>query len=646
MKINKIKINSFGNLNNKEFELKDGVNIIYGENESGKSTLLKFIINMFYGISKNKRGKNISDYDKFKPWNTDEFSGTIKYELDNKNNYEVFRDFNKKNPKIFNNNLEEISKQYSIDKNIGNLFFYEQTGLDESMFISTIASMQQEVRLDNNIQNNIIQKIANIMGTGDDSVSFKKTLEKLDKKQLEEIGTNRSVGRPINIINKELDNLNLNKKELLENKNLNNKINIEKNNLSEKLLKLENKNKIIKKIKINNEENKINNEKINFNKKIINENNEKINNLNIEKNKIIKIKDNLLDEEENKINNKKNRNKIILIILNIILLIFNIVFFINKNYFLLFLFLLLIIVNIVIGAIYNNKLNKKINKIKLKNNNLNNEKNNKINLINNEINILKNNINKFNNEINILNKKIIEENKINNENIILENKNNLTEIEIMEILENRNIEKLEEEIENQISNIKLNIYSIELQEKEINTKLEKLSEIEEQIQLLEERKEELNDQNDIINIAKEGLKNAYQTMKESISPKFTEALSKNVYEISNGKYKTVAISDEFGLIVQLDNGNYIPADRMSTGTIDQLYLSLRIALMDELSEENMPLILDETFAYFDDIRLKKILNYIYEKYNNKQIIIFTCTNREQEIINNLGKEYNYIQIKP
>ena len=134
-------------------------------------------------------------------------------------------------------------------------------------------------------------------------------------------------------------------------------------------------------------------------------------------------------------------------------------------------------------------------------------------------------------------------------------------------------------------------------------------------------------------------------MKESISPKFTEALSKNVYEISNGKYKTVAINDEFGLIVQLDNGNYIPADRMSTGTIDQLYLSLRIALMDELSKENMPLILDETFAYFDDIRLKKILNYIYEKYNNKQIIIFTCTNREQEIINNLGKEYNYIQIK-
>ena len=53
MKIQKLQINGFGKLKNKEVRLNDGINIIYGENEAGKSTLLKFISAMFYGISKN-----------------------------------------------------------------------------------------------------------------------------------------------------------------------------------------------------------------------------------------------------------------------------------------------------------------------------------------------------------------------------------------------------------------------------------------------------------------------------------------------------------------------------------------------------------------------------------------------------------------
>ena len=54
MKITDIKINNFGKLNNKNIELKNNINIIYGENESGKSTLLKFITSMLYGINRNK----------------------------------------------------------------------------------------------------------------------------------------------------------------------------------------------------------------------------------------------------------------------------------------------------------------------------------------------------------------------------------------------------------------------------------------------------------------------------------------------------------------------------------------------------------------------------------------------------------------
>ena len=83
MIINKLKINGFGKLENKEIELNDKINIIKGDNESGKSTLLKFISSSLYGISRNKNGKDISDYDKYIPWNADEFSGKITYHVDN-----------------------------------------------------------------------------------------------------------------------------------------------------------------------------------------------------------------------------------------------------------------------------------------------------------------------------------------------------------------------------------------------------------------------------------------------------------------------------------------------------------------------------------------------------------------------------------
>ena len=112
MKIENLKINAFGNLENKEIDLSDGINIIYGKNEAGKSTLLKFIVNSLYGTSKNKKGRDYSDYDRYKPWTANDFSGKIKYKLDNGETYEVFREFGKKNPKIFNENMEDISKLF------------------------------------------------------------------------------------------------------------------------------------------------------------------------------------------------------------------------------------------------------------------------------------------------------------------------------------------------------------------------------------------------------------------------------------------------------------------------------------------------------------------------------------------------------
>lgn len=191
MKILNLKINQFGKLQNKEINLKEHINIIYGKNESGKSTLLKFIMGMFYGLSKNKNGKPITDFEKYTPWNELDFSGKMKYTLDDGKSYEVFREFKKKSPKIYNENLEEISKDFTIDKTNGNMFFVDQTKVEEELFTSTIVSMQDEVKLQEKEQTTLLQKLSNLASTGEDNVSYQKIINKLNKRQLEEIGSRK-----------------------------------------------------------------------------------------------------------------------------------------------------------------------------------------------------------------------------------------------------------------------------------------------------------------------------------------------------------------------------------------------------------------------------------------------------------------------
>ena len=100
MNIRKIKINEFGKLEKKEIQFDKRINVIYGKNEAGKSTLLKFMSSCLYGISKNKNGEAISDYEKYKPWHNYDYSGKIEYQMDDSHIYEVYRDFNKNRKRI------------------------------------------------------------------------------------------------------------------------------------------------------------------------------------------------------------------------------------------------------------------------------------------------------------------------------------------------------------------------------------------------------------------------------------------------------------------------------------------------------------------------------------------------------------------
>ena len=619
MKIKGFKINGFGKLKNKQIELSDGINIIYGKNETGKSSILKFISSMLYGASKNKNGKELSDFDRYKPWQTEEFSGKMEYELDNGETFEVYREFKKKNPIIYNAQKEDISKEFNVDKTKGINFFFEQTGIDEETFYSTAITEQEGVKLSRTSQSSIVQKISNLISSGDDNVSFKKSLEKINKNQNEEIGTERTSQRPINLTENKIRRL-IEERRSLE-------INREKiadSELKIEQLKLDKKSEeikidFLKEIKNNLDNNRLKNAEINFNKNLENEYNQKITELNKK-----------IENSEHNKENEKISFKNYYIILAIFIITFIVLMLISTNK----VWNLVLLIPIIIILLKKHKVEKKI-KENLQSRDINIDK------IINEIEILKQNKEAQKNDANQKLEKLNSE--IEKENIELTDKfiDRLDYGFIQENL-NKNYDAILREIdirENRLNTIKFKLHTLENDFSMINEKLENLSKIEEELQVAEQEKEELLTLNNSYNIAKECLERAYNQVKQNISPRFVENLSDIIAKVSDNRYNNIVFSDEEGLNVEIENGNYMPASRLSVGTIDQMYLSLRLSSLNEISDEKLPIILDEAFAYFDDTRLRNFLRYLSVNFKDNQVIIFSCTDREEEILKELNVSY-------
>ena len=699
MKIKNIKVNAYGNIENKDINLEEGINIIHGANESGKSTLLNYIISIFYGISRNKDGKALSDYEKYKPWNSNEFSGRISYKLENGEKYEIFRDFNKKNPKIYNDKLEDISDRFETDKKDGSKFFIEQMGIDKQMYLSTVVSTQEEVRLDEKNQNMLIQKIANLAGTGEDNVSYKKALIKLQEKIRDEIGTNKTSQKPINIIEKEIVEINNKIVETEKYRNRKYEIDAEKEQILSELKELEQQKQILQELQSSMKSEEETKNRLEIREKNRKDNIAKINELTNQKNTInaeservqsaknhlqdiIKgHKENIekLNSEIEKIANEKEETQekekpsisfIVITVVLAIALICSIILI--KNYIVSGILGVALIANIVFYVINKNK--QKVNKAKLREK-INQEKQYKREKLENQKQQIIANVNttekelekqeeeekQVNSELSMLkgqiilleknNEKITEE--IEQDNKAIKEESNKNKQQIIEKYKDKNINDLLyindyqnyiSKIEETINNNRIRIKGLEIEYNTIVPQLDEMVVLEEKREADKEKLAELREKESIINIAIENLMDAYEEMKTTITPKFTKNLSESIQKISSNKYNKVTINDENGMIIENNRGEYVEAIKLSTGTIDQLYLALRLSMIDELSKENLPIILDESFAYSDNNRLKNMLQYLTSDLNNHQTIIFTCTDREQKMLEAMNIPYNVVEL--
>ncbi|HCA69930.1 MAG TPA: hypothetical protein DEP17_05880, partial [Lachnospiraceae bacterium] len=128
---------------------------------------------------------------------------------------------------------------------------------------------------------------------------------------------------------------------------------------------------------------------------------------------------------------------------------------------------------------------------------------------------------------------------------------------------------------------------------------------------------------------------------DSFGHQLNTAVSDVIGEVTNHKYSDLKVDEKLNIKVGW-KGTYLPFEKLSAGTIDQIYLSLRLAVADLLLGKNtMPLIFDDSFALYDEDRVRAAIQQLSKR---QQVILFTCHKREQKILEELKLPYHYVEL--
>ena len=128
-------------------------------------------------------------------------------------------------------------------------------------------------------------------------------------------------------------------------------------------------------------------------------------------------------------------------------------------------------------------------------------------------------------------------------------------------------------------------------------------------------------------------------MSEEAKEKLYASASRILSEITGGRYVSLKFDDAMRIVLS-DSKKEIPVDALSRGTIEQVYLAVRIAIAAVLSDEPMFYSFDEAFAFYDEDRLAAVLAYLGRQ--PQQSLIFTCTTREEDILKKNDIPYHRI----
>ena len=137
--------------------------------------------------------------------------------------------------------------------------------------------------------------------------------------------------------------------------------------------------------------------------------------------------------------------------------------------------------------------------------------------------------------------------------------------------------------------------------------------------------------------AMDTLKTAGTQLRQRFSPELNRLASGYFSRLTGQQYESLTLNRDLeGETAR--TGDILPhsALYLSRGTLDQLYLAVRLAVCELCLPEKPPMVLDDAFTAFDDARLKLAMDLVRELAEQQQLLLFTCHSREGELLGENG----------
>lgn len=128
---------------------------------------------------------------------------------------------------------------------------------------------------------------------------------------------------------------------------------------------------------------------------------------------------------------------------------------------------------------------------------------------------------------------------------------------------------------------------------------------------------------------------------DSFGRKLNEAVSGIISNITGQKYSDLKVDERLDIKVGI-SGSYIMLDRLSAGTMDQIYFALRLTVADLLlGDDRMPILLDDSFSLYDEQRIRYVLKQLADR---EQVILFSCHDRERQVLEGLELPFYHVEL--
>ena len=682
MRISGIFIKKYGKFEDFTIPLNGGFNLIYGENEAGKTTLNSFIRRMAYGMPlRDRSGLKTNDRLRYTPLTGGNMQGSLKLELENGEKILVSRTFGKTASadrlSVLNDTTGEEVPRFRDEENLGEILF----GCSDGMFEKTLWFRQNGTYMGGN-DDEITRRLINLAVSGDEDVSTKAAAEKLTAIQKSlKAPDNRSAPGKIDKLTRELneltdERLRLERKseQLAEAEQLLTALtaersaiekSIEKYQELQKTVEVKQKFEIVQKIEqhsaeietLKSDENYVkfcrniieNNSKNGENKLILIQKNSEIEEI-IKSQKNEELKK---DDSELSALVKKKNGRYLLHWIGLLIFAGGILGYFGMDD---WLFLILSAVGIAIAAFAwfdVRKLKPIVKELTESCVVAVQEEQDKTA----RLDTLKTEVEEIYAELGVASYGELLERTAEAERTAV--KIELLQENIRILLDGKDFEELRraaERFEPTSQVLEMNKTRIDETLNNGQAKLLQISEkiqdaarmvnmiaadeqtlaaVETNIKKCEEELETAKFELDAVKLAVDTFDVAVSEMKNNFTPRLNSAANEVIESITNGKYGDLRISEDLDIKVSRD-GELIEGEILSAGAFDQIYFSLRMAIIKLLCGENKILFMDDTFTQYDDVRMKAAFDYILELSRDMQVIMFTCQSRELELARKYG----------